>query len=116
MEVEYAFQELDNLPGGFQNPEGRTKPWGTGQAVLSCKGLLKEPFAVINAVLSRYGCPAVRQLLNAGGFHHVCQISVLHLADSSCDSPVVMIQIAVEIAFFACVVIAIVTTLKKKKK
>ena len=49
VEVEYAFQELDNLPGGFQNPEGRTKPWGTGQAVLSCKGLLKEPFAVINA-------------------------------------------------------------------
>ena len=48
-EVEYAFQEVENLPGGFQNPEGRTKPWGTGQAVLSCKGLLKEPFAVINA-------------------------------------------------------------------
>ena len=41
-EVEYAFQELDD-------PEGRTKPWGTGQAVLACKGLVKEPFAVINA-------------------------------------------------------------------
>ena len=49
IEVEYAFQEIDNLPGGFKNPEGRTKPWGTGQAVLSCKGLLNEPFAVINA-------------------------------------------------------------------
>ena len=49
IEVEYAFQELDNLPEGFEKPEGRTKPWGTGQAVLSCKGLIKEPFAVINA-------------------------------------------------------------------
>ena len=48
-EVEYAFQEVDNLPGGFKNPEGRTKPWGTGHAVLSTKGLVKEPFVVINA-------------------------------------------------------------------
>ncbi|MDD7740320.1 MAG: nucleotidyltransferase [Fusicatenibacter sp.] len=48
-EVEYAFQELDALPEGFEKPEGRTKPWGTGQAVLSCKGIVKEPFAVINA-------------------------------------------------------------------
>ena len=48
-EVEYAFQELDDLPAGFAKPEGRTKPWGTGQAVLACKGLVKEPFAVINA-------------------------------------------------------------------
>ena len=49
VEVEYAFQELDNLPEGFVKPEGRTKPWGTGQAVLSCKGIVREPFAVINA-------------------------------------------------------------------
>lgn len=49
IEVEYVFQELDNLPKGFEKPEGRTKPWGTGQAILSCKGVLKEPFAVINA-------------------------------------------------------------------
>lgn len=49
VEVEYAFQELTNLPEGFSVPEGRTKPWGTGQAVLSCKGLIKEPFVVINA-------------------------------------------------------------------
>lgn len=49
VETAYAFQELDNLPGGFKNPEGRTKPWGTGQAVLSCKGILNEPFVVINA-------------------------------------------------------------------
>lgn len=48
-EVQYAFQEVDNLPEGFTKPEGRTKPWGTGQAVLSCKGLIEEPFVVINA-------------------------------------------------------------------
>lgn len=48
-EVAYAFQELDALPEGFVKPEGRTKPWGTGQAVLSCKGIVQEPFAVINA-------------------------------------------------------------------
>ncbi len=49
VETAYAFQEVDNLPGGFKNPQERTKPWGTGQAVLSCKGILNEPFAVINA-------------------------------------------------------------------
>ena len=48
-EVEYVFQELDNLPTGFSVPEGRTKPWGTGHAILSCLGTVKEPFAVINA-------------------------------------------------------------------
>lgn len=47
--VAYAFQELTDLPEGFEKPEGRTKPWGTGQAVLSCRGIVKEPFAVINA-------------------------------------------------------------------
>ena len=49
VEVEYAFQELDNLPGGFQNPEGRTKPWGTGQAIMCCRGAVDCPFLVINA-------------------------------------------------------------------
>ncbi len=47
--VEYVFQELDMLPDGFEKPADRTKPWGTGQAVLCCKSVLKEPFAVINA-------------------------------------------------------------------
>ncbi len=47
--VEYAYQELADLPAGFQVPEGRKKPWGTGQAVLTVKGLVKEPFLVINA-------------------------------------------------------------------
>ena len=49
MEVEYVYQELENLPEGFSVPEGRTKPWGTGQAVLACKGIVNEPFLVINA-------------------------------------------------------------------
>ena len=61
VEVEYAFQELDNLPEGFVKPEGRTKPWGTGQAVLSCKGIVKEPFAVINAD-DYYGRSAFEEL------------------------------------------------------
>ncbi|NLB56159.1 MAG: nucleotidyltransferase [Lentisphaerae bacterium] len=47
--VEYVFQSIDNIPEGFSVPEGRTKPWGTGQAVLACKDVVKEPFAVINA-------------------------------------------------------------------
>ena len=49
VETAYAFQELDDLPAGFQRPEGRTKPWGTGQAILCCKDLVQEPFAVIFA-------------------------------------------------------------------
>ena len=49
VEIAYAYQELDALPEGISLPEGRTKPWGTGQAVLSCKDSLTEPFAVINA-------------------------------------------------------------------
>lgn len=49
VETEYVFQELENLPQGFSVPEGRTKPWGTGHAILSCLGTVKEPFAVINA-------------------------------------------------------------------
>ena len=48
-EVAYAYQELTALPEGFELPQGRTKPWGTGQAVLSIKGLVDGPFAVINA-------------------------------------------------------------------
>lgn len=49
IDIEYAFQELVDLPEGFELPEGRVKPWGTGQAILVCKDLVKEPFVVINA-------------------------------------------------------------------
>lgn len=47
--VAYAYQELEDLPEGFEKPAERTKPWGTGQAVLSIKGIVREPFLVINA-------------------------------------------------------------------
>lgn len=49
MEVSYAFQELTNIPAGYQVPEGRVKPWGTAHAVLSCIHQIDGPFAVINA-------------------------------------------------------------------
>jgi choline kinase len=48
-EVHYAFQELNDLPEGVTLPEGRTKPWGTGQAVLAARDIIDAPFAVINA-------------------------------------------------------------------
>lgn len=48
-EVEYAFQELDDLPEGYEKPENRTKPWGTGQAILCAKEVIRDPFVVINA-------------------------------------------------------------------
>ncbi len=47
--VDYVFQEMDDLPMGFTTPDGRRKPWGTGQAVLACRKKVKEPFVVINA-------------------------------------------------------------------
>lgn len=47
--VKYAYQELDDLPEGYQKPKERTKPWGTGQAVLAIKGMVENPFVVINA-------------------------------------------------------------------
>lgn len=47
--VEYAYQELEDLPAGYEVTLGRTKPWGTGQAVLSVKGMVDGPFLVINA-------------------------------------------------------------------
>lgn len=49
MKVEYAYQELTALPDGFEAPEGRVKPFGTGHAVLCCKDKVDGPFAVINA-------------------------------------------------------------------
>lgn len=59
--VAYAYQELADLPDGFKKREARTKPWGTGQAVLSCRELVREPFVVINAD-DYYGKEAFRKL------------------------------------------------------
>ena len=50
VEVAYAFQEVDDIPEAFKEKFAeRTKPWGTGQAILCCKDVVKEPFLVINA-------------------------------------------------------------------
>lgn len=49
IEVEYVYQDIENLPDGFAVPEGRVKPWGTAHAVLSCLPVVDSPFAVINA-------------------------------------------------------------------
>ena len=75
-EVAYAFQELDCLPEGFSVPAGRTKPWGTGQAVLVCRDVLHEPFAVINAD-DYYGKQAFKEVhdylvAHAEEQHHYC--------------------------------------------
>ena len=49
IEIEYVYQEVNKLPEGFDLPEGREKPWGTGHAVLMAKDVISEPFAAINA-------------------------------------------------------------------
>ena len=46
--VEFAFQDLNDLPKGFDCPNGRTKPWGTGHAILTASNLIQEPFVAIN--------------------------------------------------------------------
>ena len=48
IKVEYAFQELDDLPEGFKVPEGREKPWGTAHAIYAARDLIKEDFIIIN--------------------------------------------------------------------
>ncbi len=49
VQVEYVFQSLDKLPEGFECPADRIKPWGTAHAILCCKGVVNEPFVVINS-------------------------------------------------------------------
>ena len=65
--VDYAFQDIHDIPGEL--PEGRTKPWGTGQAVLAAKKVLKTPFVVINAddYYGKEGFKAVHEYLVNGG-------------------------------------------------
>ena len=69
VEIAYAFQEKEDLPEGCSLPAERKKPWGTGQAVLACRDLIHEPFAVINAD-DYYGKAAFRQL-----YHFLTQYS-----------------------------------------
>jgi hypothetical protein len=57
----YAYQELDDIPAGYNLPDGRVKPWGTAQAVLAAKSEVRGPFAVINAD-DFYGASAYRTI------------------------------------------------------
>jgi len=63
VEVKYAFQRPDDLPEGYAVPEGRTKPWGTAQAVLAAREVVDGPFAVINAD-DYYGPEAFEEIYN----------------------------------------------------
>ena len=63
VQVEYVFQELDKIPAGFQIPEDRVKPWGTGHAILCCKDVVDGPFAVVNAD-DYYGKSAFKEIYN----------------------------------------------------
>lgn len=59
--TEYVIQDIQDIPEGFEIPEGRTRPWGTGHAVLACRDVIDAPFAVINAD-DYYGAEAFRQI------------------------------------------------------
>ena len=59
IDVEYVFQELENVPSGYSVPEGRVKPWGTAHAILCCKDVVKSNFAIVNAD-DFYGRDALR--------------------------------------------------------
>ena len=63
MEVDFAYQDMTNIPEGFKVPEGREKPWGTTHALLACKGIVNEPFAIINAD-DFYGRDAYKVIYN----------------------------------------------------
>lgn len=80
VEVHYVCQELDDLPNGFSLPEGREKPWGTAHAVWSCRDVISEPFAVINAD-DFYGKGSFQQMhdylsnIPAGDTRSYCTVS-----------------------------------------
>lgn len=76
IEVDYAFQELDDLPTGFTAPEGREKPWGTAHAVRAARHQITTPFAVINAD-DFYGQDAYEQI--AKYFSNGIEVEKLHL-------------------------------------
>ena len=77
VEVAYAYQEREDLPAGVGCSADRTKPWGTGQAVLACREILHEPFAVINAD-DYYGKEAFVKL------HDFLENYTLEQADALC--------------------------------
>ena len=69
LEVSYVFQDLHNIPEGYEVPEGRVKPWGTAHAVYSCMDEIDGPFAVINAD-DYYGRSAFEELYRFLTTHH----------------------------------------------
>ncbi len=68
VQVEYVYQEIDKIPEGFQIPEERVKPWGTGHALLCCKDVIDGPFAVINAD-DYYGKSAFKEIYDQLSSH-----------------------------------------------
>lgn len=87
VEVYYVNQSLSNLPSGFTTPTGRTKPWGTGKAVLSGASLLDSPFAVINAD-DYYGKEAfvkVAQFLRSNSTENVYCMAGFRLGNTLSD-------------------------------
>lgn len=86
MDIEYAYQEVTDLPDGYEVPEGRVKPWGTGHAVLASRHVVDSPFVVINAD-DYYGPTAFQSIYDfletacddetageAGGKYHYCMV------------------------------------------
>ena len=82
VEVCYAYQDINDLP--MEKPEGRTKPWGTGQAVLSCRDVIREPFAVINAddYYGKNGYAKAAKFLESGKYGLVGYILKNTLSDN----------------------------------
>ena len=83
--VRYAFQDINDIPGEL--PEGRTKPWGTGQAVLAAKNVIDTPFIVINAddYYGKEGFKAVHEyLVNGGKSCMACFVLKNTLSDNGC--------------------------------
>ncbi len=82
-DVSYVIQRLDDLPGGYAVPEGRSKPWGTAHAIYACRDVIDAPFAVINAD-DFYGRDAYRllydylvQASDDGAPYDYCMVSYL---------------------------------------
>lgn len=82
VEVAYAFQELSDVP--ISVPEGRSKPWGTGHAILACDGLIDEPFVVINAddYYGKHGFKVASEFLETGGYGLVGYVLKNTLSDN----------------------------------
>ena len=90
--VDYAFQDINDIPGVL--PEGRTKPWGTGQAVLAAKDVLTTPFIVINAddYYGKEGFRAVHEYLVNGGQSCMAGFVLKNTCQIMAELPVVSVK------------------------